>query len=75
MLAEKVFEAVAGVLPATADTKVLAPLALAELTVTEVIRSQEAKPVVVIVELALVNVVVPLYTPDTAIPKTAGVMV
>ena len=75
MLAEKVFVPVAGVFPAMADTKVLAPLALAELTVTEVMRSQEAKPVVAIVELALVNVVVPLYTPDTAIPKTAGVIV
>ena len=75
MLAEKVFVPVAGVFPVIAVTKVLAPLAFAELAVTEVILSQEARPVVVIVELALVNVVVPLYTPDTAIPKTAGVMV
>ena len=50
----------AGVFPVNAVTKVLAPLAFAELAVTEVMRSQEARPVVVIVELALVNVVVPL---------------
>jgi hypothetical protein len=75
LLAEKVLVPLAGVLPAKAVTNVLAPLAFAELTVTDVMRSQEARPVVVIVELALVNVVVPLYTPDTAMPKTAGVIV
>ena len=69
------FVPLAGVFPVNAVTKVLAPLAFAELAVTEVMRSQEARPVVVIVELAPVNVVVPLYTPDTAMPKTAGVIV
>ena len=56
-------------------TYVLGPLAEAELTVTELIESQVAKPVVAIVELLALNVVVPLYTPDTVIPNTAGVMV
>ena len=41
--------------------------------VTEVIRSHDAKPVVVIV--GLLKVVVPLYIPVALIPSTAGVMV
>ena len=61
--------------PLTAVTNGLIANTSAALTVTDVIVSQLAKPVVVIVAFRLVKVVVPLYVPLTEIPSTAGVIV
>ncbi len=62
-------------MPLIAVTNGLVAVTSAALTVTDVMLSQLAKPVVVIVAFRLVKVVVPLYTPLTEIPRTAGVIV